>query len=397
LYSFLWTAFFGVVSPPGAPGAVARAAPADGDVPPEMQARAEAVFSRIADALAPEFDIRGGYTIQVVREKVPNAWINQKNEIYVSTGLMELLVTDDQLAGVIGHEIAHGTLGHIPHRISQSLWTAFAVLALGTVAGASGASDWGGLLHMRDLFMFAYSRDQEAEADRVGMGYARAAGYEAEGLIEALQLMDRERRKLPSDSPWQELYRTHPPIPQRVSDLRFALTSERLLQRPLRTVTLRTRPAPSSAEEAAVVFARALLSGDVDEAQAMLLPAAAAGAAPGPAAGGAPAGGPGEGLRAWMDRHNLLLDAGWADAAAEVAPPDRGDESAFLGFDVTVSVRLVRFASRTNDLAADPSAGTGQPAADDAGDAVLVSPALSVTVRRSALGWFVVAWDVAED
>ena len=61
-----------------------------------------------------------------------------------------------------------------------------AVLALGTVAGASGASDWGGLLHMRDLFMFAYSRDQEAEADRVGMGYARAAGYEAEGLIEAL-------------------------------------------------------------------------------------------------------------------------------------------------------------------------------------------------------------------
>src|SRR5690606_38612419 len=102
LYSFLWTAFFGVVSPLGAPGAVARAAPADGDVPPEMQARAEAVFSRIADALAPEFDIRGGYTIQVVREKVPNAWINQKNEIYVSTGLMELLVTDDQLAGVIG-------------------------------------------------------------------------------------------------------------------------------------------------------------------------------------------------------------------------------------------------------------------------------------------------------
>ena len=98
-----------------------------------------------------------------------------------------------------------------------------------------------------------------------------------------------------------------------------------------------------------------------------------------------------------MNRHNPCWTPGGRTPQRKWRPRTAATKAAFLGFDVTVSVRLVRFASRTNDLAADPSAGTGQPAADDAGDAVLVSPALSVTVRRSALGWFVVAWDVAED
>lgn len=378
LYALLWMAFSGAVLSGdgwagfGLPGSVARAAAenAEGDVPAEMQARAEAVFARVADALAPEHDIHGQYTIQVVREKVPNAWINQNNEIYVSTGLMELL-TDDQLAGVIGHEIAHGTLGHIPHRINQSLWSAFAVLALGVVASSSGQADWGGLLHMRDLFMFAYSRDQEAQADLVGMGYARAAGYEAEGLVEALQLMDQERGKLPSDSPWQDVYRTHPPIPQRVSDLRFVLTSERVLRPPLPAGGLTSRSAAATAEEAAIAFARALLSGDLDVAERLLLPGA----------DGASVRGHAGGLGDQLERIAPVVGTAWTDASGEIVSRSGDESGPILSFDETLIVRLVRPA-----LEAHGAEGVA-----------IVSPALSITVRRSAAGWFVVVWDLVGD
>lgn len=357
-------------------GVLPASAAGEDDVPPEMQARAEAVFARIADALAPEHDIHGNYTIQVVREKVPNAWINRSNEIFVSTGLMELLATDDQLAGVIGHEIAHGTLGHIPHRINQSVWTAFAVLALGIAAGSSGSSDWGGLLHMRDLFLFAYSRDQEAEADLVGMQYARAAGYKPEGLVEALLLMDRERRSLPPDSPWHDVYRTHPPIPQRVTELRFVLTTEQVLQAAPASPPL-TAEAPASPEDAAVTFARALLSGDAEGARRVLLRTAGA---------GGPAEGREDAVRTWIQDNTHAVDPAWAASSGEIVAGGGGD--AAFGFDATVVVRLMRPAPGG---VLEGGAADGPP-----GDAV-VSPELSVTVRRSAAGWFVVAWQWRRD
>jgi len=324
-----------------------------------MQARAEAVFARLAEALAPEYDIAGQFSIQVVRERVPNAWINQDNEIFVTTGLMELLATDDQLAGVIGHEIAHGTLGHIPQRINHSLWSAFLVLALGVVASSRGDADWDGLLQMRDLFMYAYSREQESEADLTGLRYARAAGYDPEGLVQALQLMDQERRALPEDSIWRELYRTHPPIPQRVSDLRFYLTTERLSRAPLTPASLAVRQGAASAQDAAVEFARALLSGGWDVAALLTAPDAAEAVAP----------------TARWDELAGYFDQGWAFAAAEVVERRRA-EGQRLSLDETLVVRLTR-----------PQEAGDEPAGGETVD-------VAVTVRRSAAGWFVVGWQL---
>lgn len=355
---------------PATPVLAKRVADAEEDVDPKlaaMQARAEAVFGRLAEALAPQHDVLGQYTIEVVRERVPNAWINQNNEIYVSTGLMELLTTDDQLAGVIGHEIAHGTLGHIPHRVNQSLWSAFIVLALGVVSSANGEADWGGLLHMRDLFMFAYSREQESEADLEGLRYAQAAGYDPEGLLQALQLMDRDRRRLPEDSVWQQLYRTHPPIPQRVSDLRFVLTTERLSRAPLAAATFASKRGAESAEAAAITFARAWLAGDAATVESLVAADTTVEA--------------GHGLSQMSD--GVLSDVfheSWLTADAEIVRRRQGAVGQPFSFDETLTVWF---------SGVEAHAGRDDRSEAQEAQAVLVD----VTVRRSAAGWFVTGWE----
>lgn len=336
-----------------------------------MELRVQTVFDRIAAVVEPRHPELAEYTIQPVTEKVPNAWINQDNEIYVTSGLLELLKEDDQLAGVIGHEIAHGTQGHIPHRIHQSLWSAFAVVALGAVAGGQGSSDWGGLLHMRDLFMYAFSREQESEADLVGMRYARDAGYRSEGLVEALKLMDDERQRLPEDSVWQQLYRSHPPIPNRVMDLRLILAAESLQQAQARNsgtgglgaggVGGSRNTGANSPEEAALGFTRALLGGDESALRLYVLPGRA-----GDMLARASTDGTGGGA---VDDAAANL---WSKAELEVV--DRTESP----FSTQLTVRLWR-PSRAGETGAEVS-----------------SPAFTLAMQRSARGWVVVDWSAGQ-
>lgn len=369
------------------------------EVPPHMQERVESIFTQLSTVIVPLHPEVAEYTIEAVIEKTPNAWINRNNEIYVTSGLLELLSTDDQLAGVIGHEIAHGTEGHIPHRVSQSLWSAFAVVALGTWAGTQGTSDWGGLLHMRDLFMYAFSREQESEADLVGMRYSRAAGYASEGLVEALRLMDRDRKHLPADSIWQDLYRTHPSISQRIADLRFVLATERLDSAPLRGTLSPVAAGARSPEEAAQSFGRALLSGDEEAMRPFVLPGRAGTllekALSGDTAGDK-AGEHGDGFGPSLPEH---ISPAWAKAELEVVtrlPSDvegKGAVTPVLGISganaalgTTLVVRLWRPVSVTEVIAGDGPDG-----------AEMVSPTLLLTLQRSARGWVVTEWTVAED
>lgn len=328
------------------------AAPAESVIPPEMEARARAVFQRLVDALRSEYAELETYTIQVVQEKVANAWINQDHEIFVTTGLMELLETDDQLGGVLGHEIAHGITGHIPHRINQSLWSAFAVLALGVLTSTQGPADWGGLLEMRDLFMYAYSREQESEADLVGLRLAQRAGFDPRGLVEALERMDTQRRSLAPDSVWQQLYRTHPPLAQRIGELRLVLATDALAQAPRSATLLVSGNVAQSPEDAARRFAQAMWAGDRETMEELALPTRSSA------------------VSQWLGQQGEHLDPGWAEAELEIA--ERRTE----GLDQVLIVRLWR------------------PRAD--GDGEEGTPAVVLSLRRSARGWLVADWRLVD-
>ncbi|MBO8142371.1 MAG: M48 family metalloprotease [Firmicutes bacterium] len=325
------------------------AAAAKPEVPPKARERVEAVFDRLVSALSREHPEVTEYTIDVVVEPVANAWINQDHQIYVTTGLIDLMETDDQLAGVIAHEIAHGVQGHIPNRVNQNVWSAVAVLALGAISTGQGDADWGGLLEMRDLFLYAFSREQESEADLVGMRFAGYAGYHREGLAEALERMDDQRRRLPLDSVWQQLYRTHPPIADRVSDLRMVLALEALDEAPLEAAGLVLGAAPGSPEEATQRFLRALWAGGEAAVKGLTVPGRAVDA-------GAP------GL--WSERR----DPAWAAAELEVAERYRD------GFDHVLVALLKR---------------RGGPGSEEER-----TPPVVVRLRQTARGWFVSEWEL---
>jgi predicted Zn-dependent protease len=177
-----------------------------------------AVGERVA-AHSPRREVR--YRFFVLDRPEPNAFALPTGQIYVSRGLLALLNTESDLAGVIGHEVAHVAARHVEARERQAV-AATVLSALAILAAGVGASDpWSGYLAAPAARAAAisaiasFSREQEREADRLGLDYAVASGYDALGLARALRALDQERRLSEGVSPIPRFFDTHPGGPER--------------------------------------------------------------------------------------------------------------------------------------------------------------------------------------
>ncbi|MEC8896422.1 MAG: M48 family metallopeptidase, partial [Planctomycetota bacterium] len=138
----------------------------------------------------------------------PNACAIPGGSILVTQALLDLCPGQDELAGVLAHEIAHIDCYHS----LKALGSAFAVQELiGTryrlLCRATGC--------IKNLIASGYSQDNEFEADREGAQLAKRAGFNPTGLRKALGIM--------TDHSLQEKYSffsTHPPTTERISELR---------------------------------------------------------------------------------------------------------------------------------------------------------------------------------
>lgn len=156
------------------------------------------------------------WTYAVFEQDAPNAFVLPSGHIGVTTSLLRLASTDDQLAAVIGHEIGHVVARHAAERTSTS--TATSVL-LGAVQ--QGAGDYGqavqafGGLGAQLGVLLPFSRRHELEADKLGVDYMVRAGYRASESITLWQSMSAQRQ---GSSP--EFASTHPSDQTRVAELR---------------------------------------------------------------------------------------------------------------------------------------------------------------------------------
>ncbi len=153
------------------------------------------------------------WEVNVITSDQVNAWCMPGGKIAVYTGLIDKLkITDDELAAVIGHEIAHALREHARERMSRAAPVSLGVQVLGAVYG-QGAADLGNLFGQA-FFVLPNSRENEQEADRIGVELAARAGYDPRAAVTLWNKMS----KLDGNSPPQWLS-THPSNESRVRDL----------------------------------------------------------------------------------------------------------------------------------------------------------------------------------
>ena len=177
----------------------------------------------------------------MVKDQTINAFALPGGFIGVNSGLLLETKNESELAGVLAHEIAHVTQRHIARSIAaqsrSSLVSTAAMLAAILVGAAAGGGDaaMAGVAAAQSLAIqqqISFTRANETEADRVGLGILANAGFDPQGMPAFFETMSRRAGSSELNIP--EMLRTHP-----VTSNRIAETKERAAQ-------LDVDPAPDS-------------------------------------------------------------------------------------------------------------------------------------------------------
>jgi len=156
------------------------------------------------------------YHFHVIKDHAYNAFAAPAGHIFINSGLVEAMETEEELAGILGHEVAHASCRHISQKIERSSKIGLATLA-GIAAGiflgiggsgtAANAISIGSVAASQSASL-AYSRENERQADQVGLKYMTKAGYSGKGLLMVLK-----------KNPGQRMVRCgcHPAVPDNPS------------------------------------------------------------------------------------------------------------------------------------------------------------------------------------
>jgi predicted Zn-dependent protease len=159
------------------------------------------------------------YSFSVANYREINAFALPGGPIWVHRGVMQTAVNESQLAGVLAHEVAHVAQRHAADQLTKGMVAngLLGVLGafLGNSLGASAAQAAAGLVANGAFLKF--SRDDELEADRVGLQIMRVAGWDARGMVEFFEIIGREANRDPSRL--ERLLSTHPAPQDRIRNL----------------------------------------------------------------------------------------------------------------------------------------------------------------------------------
>ncbi|MEM6600559.1 MAG: M48 family metallopeptidase [Verrucomicrobiota bacterium] len=182
--------------------------------------------NRVANRLIPVVDYDAAkWEIVVFEDPTPNAFALPGGKIGVHTGILPITKNDAGLAAVIGHEMAHVTLRHGGQRISRQMATS-ALIGLADIGLGINSESY---QENRSLILASFgagaqygmalpfSRENEYEADRIGMRYMARAGYHPQEAIELWKRMETFSHQHGNKPP--EWMSTHPADANRIKAL----------------------------------------------------------------------------------------------------------------------------------------------------------------------------------
>ncbi|MDJ0723052.1 MAG: M48 family metalloprotease [Desulfobacterales bacterium] len=178
-----------------------------------------AIGQRILAKMPPQpFD----YQFYVIKQDVFNAFATPAGHIFVYSGLLAAMEREEQLAGLLAHEIGHVKGRHISEKIERAenlQKAAYAGMIAGLAAALAGAPEAGQAMMMGSMagtqsVMLAYSRGDETEADQFGLNSMYRAGYDGAGMVEMFDILRSKQWFGADDIPTWVM--THPAVEERI-------------------------------------------------------------------------------------------------------------------------------------------------------------------------------------
>lgn len=181
-----------------------------------VQRYVQCVANRIIAALPPEDGKGFDWEVIVFDDDQINASANPEGKIAVLSGLLRVADTPDSLAAVLGHEIAHATQDHVMDRAKRGARTDMLVLLGSAATGIRQDMIRDGATIGLSL---PYAREQETEADLVGLHYMAKAGFDPRAAIYLWKNMGAANKGAPP-----EILSSHPSDDTRLDNIVKAIT-----------------------------------------------------------------------------------------------------------------------------------------------------------------------------
>lgn len=172
--------------------------------------------NRVAQNIARNSDLKIPLTVKVIDSPGINAFALPGGFLFVNSGLLLEADEESQLAGVIGHEVAHVAARHWASTMTKATILQYAMLPLiftpmsyGVYMGVMEA-----YMNGVPLAFLRFSRNDETEADYLGLQYLYKAGYDPNSYLTIFSKVVDDERRDPGSAP--KVFMDHPPTPERI-------------------------------------------------------------------------------------------------------------------------------------------------------------------------------------
>ena len=184
-----------------------------------------ALVEMVLDRCVPFVERKLNYRIKIIEEEAPNAFAIPGGRIYVTSGMMNFVKSDDELAAIVAHELVHSDKNHILRQAARNQKLTIGALLIAVASKGKGPAML--LANLAQVaIMNAYSKDFEREADLGGLHILVKAGYAPSASVTVLERLKMEQLKRPYVDPG--IYMDHPKTEERIDYILKAMKEENL-------------------------------------------------------------------------------------------------------------------------------------------------------------------------
>ena len=165
------------------------------------------------------------YGFQAVNANYVNAYAFPGGSIACTRGILLELESEDQMAALLGHELGHVNARHYAERQAKGTLIDLAVAGV-TIAAASKKAEYGQIAQIvgglsSGALLAHYSRDNEREADALGVEYMTRGGYNPDGMTDLMSMLNAQSKSKPNAL--ELMFATHPMSSERLENTKRAL------------------------------------------------------------------------------------------------------------------------------------------------------------------------------